>query len=164
MSHPLLLCCDSHLWFFLTKLTAIMVGTVCPAFFHVVLRTPEGGLCPPTLFISNGLIKGDITASAPLTIIEAVLHIPAEGRVLPVLGCFCQSVLYRVVVNVIDMGIIILLVPYLMFPKSSLPYAPLPMSDSGRRRVGCAHHLFHHITRTFRKLFKEIFSFDMRQP
>jgi hypothetical protein len=50
------------------------------------------------------------------------------------LGCFNQSVLYRVVVNVIDMGIIILLVPYLMFPKSSLPDAPLPMSYSGSRR------------------------------
>jgi hypothetical protein len=42
-------------------------------------------------------------------------------------------------------------------------FSPLPSFPVFRelRRVGCAHHLFHHITRTFRKLFKEFFSFDM---
>jgi len=63
-------------------------------------------------------------------LVETIAYKSMICRPRPIFNSVHQAVLDRIVVNIVDVLVQILLVPYLMFPETPLPYAAFSLSPA----------------------------------
>ena len=99
------------------------------------------GKAQPILFTAYTLWKIYFTHS-PFHCVYPCLDISMKGWIQPIFRRPCQSMLDRIVMDIIKVNRKIFLIPYLMLPKTSLPYCAFSMPFPWFGRVGCAHQSF----------------------
>ncbi len=98
---------------------------------HHLIRLPN----PPNSssswsFISNPLLN-NIFPFSPTHRINPFLDKTMKRRIGPISDIFCQPMLDRIIMNIIEMPVVILLSTDQMFPKPSLPNCAFPVFLSG---------------------------------
>jgi len=97
-----------------------------------------GNLLPMLIF----LLGGKVLAEIPVVIIQyavlirTVTHKPMVRRPRPIFNSLCQPMLDRIIMNIIDVPVQIILVAYLMFPETPLPDAAFSLFLSGQTLPG----------------------------
>jgi hypothetical protein len=75
-------------------------------------------------------IKHNLFFRTPVRMISPVFYISVKAGIFPIHRGFCQPVLHRIVMYIIDMPHIILIVADLVLPKPALPNALLSFLNS----------------------------------
>ncbi len=73
------------------------------------------------LFFADCLIKNHYPPCAPFQFIYSFANITVKARILPILWILGQTMLYGVVVDVVEMVLVIIFITNGVFPKPALP-------------------------------------------